>query len=52
MRVAVRRLRAVLAAVRSMLPAEQYQSLKDKLRWLAGSLGPARDYVSSNMTFL
>ena len=44
MRVAVRRLRSVLAAVRSMLPSEQYQWLKDELKWLAGSLGPARDW--------
>jgi triphosphatase len=44
MRVAVRRLRSLLAAVRAMLPAEQYQRLKDELKWLAGSLGPARDW--------
>ena len=44
MRVAVRRLRSVLAAVRSMLPAKQYQWVKDELRWLAGSLGPARNW--------
>jgi CHAD domain-containing protein len=44
MRAAVRRLRSALAAVRSMLPAEQYQRLKDELKWLAGSLGPARDW--------
>jgi triphosphatase len=44
MRVAVRRLRSLLAAVRAMLPAEQYQWLKDELKWFAGSLGPARDW--------
>jgi len=44
MRVAVRRLRSVLVAVRSMLPAKQYQWLKGELKWLAGSLGPARDW--------
>ncbi|MGA8758630.1 MAG: CHAD domain-containing protein [Stellaceae bacterium] len=44
MRVAIRRLRSVLATVMSMLPAEQYQRLKDELKWLAGSLGPARDW--------
>jgi len=44
MRVAVRRLRSVLAAVRSMLPAKQYQWVKDELRWLGGSLGPARNW--------
>jgi triphosphatase len=44
MRVAMRRLRSVLAAVRSMLPAKQYQWLKDELKWLAGSLGPARNW--------
>jgi CHAD domain-containing protein len=52
MRVAVRRLRAVLAAVRSMLPAEQYQWLKDELRWLAGGLGPARDWDVFAMSLL
>jgi inorganic triphosphatase YgiF len=44
MRVAVRRLRSVLMAVRSMLPTKQYEWLKDELKWLAGSLGPARDW--------
>ena len=44
MRVAVRRLRSMLVAVRSMLPAKQYQWLKDELNWISGSLGPARDW--------
>ena len=52
MRVAVRRLRAVLAAVRSMLPAEQYEWLKDELKWFASSLGPARDWDVFAMSLL
>jgi inorganic triphosphatase YgiF len=44
MRVALRRLRSALNAVRSMLPTEQYRWLKDELKWLAGKLGPARDW--------
>lgn len=42
MRVAARRLRSLLAAVRSMLPADQYQWMMAELRWFAESLGPAR----------
>lgn len=52
MRVAVRRLRSVLAAVRPMLPAEQHQWLKDELKWLAGSLGPAREWDVFTMDLL
>lgn len=52
MRVAVRRLRSVLSAVRSMLPVEQHQWLNDELRWLAGSLGPARDWDVFEMHLL
>jgi triphosphatase len=44
MRVALRRLRSALAAVRSMLPIEQYRWLQEELKWLAGNLGPARDW--------
>ena len=44
MRVALRRLRSVLSAVRSMLPPEQYQWLREELKWLTGSLGPARNW--------
>ncbi len=44
MRVALRRLRSVLSAVKSMLPVEQYRWLQEELKWLAGSLGPVRDW--------
>jgi triphosphatase len=44
MRVALRRLRAVLSGVKRMLPAEQYRWVGDELRWLAGVLGPARNW--------
>jgi inorganic triphosphatase YgiF len=44
MRVALRRLHAVLSAVRSMFPPEQYQWLRGELKWLTGSLGPARNW--------
>jgi inorganic triphosphatase YgiF len=43
MRVAVRRLRAVLSAFARMLPAEQRHLVSDELRWLADALGPARN---------
>jgi triphosphatase len=44
MRVALRRLRSALSAVRPMLPPEQYRWLTEELKWLASSLGPARDW--------
>jgi triphosphatase len=43
MRVAVRRLRAVLSAFRKMLPPEQRRWASDELRWLADALGEARN---------
>ncbi len=43
MRVAVRRLRAVLSAFGQMLPADQQRAASDELRWLADALGPARN---------
>jgi triphosphatase len=43
MRVAVRRLRAVLSAFRKMLPPEQRRWASGELRWLAGALGDARN---------
>jgi triphosphatase len=43
MRVAVRRLRAILAAFGRMLPADQRRSVSRELRWLGGALGPARN---------
>ncbi len=43
MRVAVRRLRAILSAFGTMLPADQRRRASEELRWLADSLGPARN---------
>jgi CHAD domain-containing protein len=43
MRVAVRRLRAILAAFGRMLPADQRQPVSQELRWLGDALGPARN---------
>src|SRR5262249_61902508 len=44
MRVASRRLRSMLSAVKSMLPVEQYRWLQEELKWLAGSLAPVRNW--------
>jgi CHAD domain-containing protein len=43
LRVATRRLRAILRAARPLLDPEWTASLRDELRWLAGALGPVRD---------
>ena len=43
MRVAVRRLRAVLSAFSAMLPPEQRRWASHELRWLGDALGPARN---------
>jgi inorganic triphosphatase YgiF len=43
MRVAVRRLRAVLSAFKTTLPAEQRRWASAELRWLAGALDEARN---------
>lgn len=43
MRVAVRRLRAVLSAFRKILPSEQRRRASKELRWLADTLGAARN---------
>lgn len=44
MRVAVRRLRAVLAAVKPMLPAEHFRWANDELKWLGKALAAARGW--------
>jgi triphosphatase len=44
MRVAIRRLRAVLNTLKRMLPDEQYGWANEELRWLARELGPARNW--------
>src|SRR5208337_2060668 len=51
MRVAVRRLRSAVTAVKQMLPREQYEWVAGELKWLAGSLDPARnwDVVSTEL---
>ena len=43
MRVAIRRLRAMLRAAREMLAPEWSEPLRAELRWLGGELGPLRD---------
>ncbi|MGA8210034.1 MAG: CHAD domain-containing protein, partial [Nocardioidaceae bacterium] len=43
MRVAIRRLRDALATHRPLLDATVTDPVRDELRWLARSLGPARD---------
>jgi triphosphatase len=44
MRVAIRRLRSVVATMRQMLPPEQYQWVTQTLKWMAGVLGAARNW--------
>jgi inorganic triphosphatase YgiF len=44
MRVAGRRLRAALSALKPMIPMEQYAWVLEELKWLAGMLGPARNW--------
>jgi len=43
MRVATRRLRSALRLFRELLPAETSAALDRELKWLADTLGPARD---------
>jgi CHAD domain-containing protein len=43
LRVAVRRLRALLRAADSLLVPEWSEPLRNELKWLGGELGPARD---------
>jgi CHAD domain-containing protein len=43
LRVAVRRLRALLRAADALLAPEWAGPLRDELKWLGGELGPARD---------
>jgi CHAD domain-containing protein len=44
MRVAVRRLRSVVATMRRTLPPQQYEWVSHELRWMANILGPARNW--------
>ncbi|HSD62075.1 MAG TPA: CYTH and CHAD domain-containing protein, partial [Burkholderiales bacterium] len=44
MRVALRRLRSALGMFRAVLPREALEPPAQELKWLAGRLGPARDW--------
>ncbi|MCB9948283.1 MAG: CYTH and CHAD domain-containing protein [Rhodospirillaceae bacterium] len=44
MRVALRRLRSALGLFRDVIPPADLAWLQEESRWLAGSLGPARDW--------
>jgi triphosphatase len=44
MRVAARRLRSALSAVKPMVPAKHYRWALDELKWLASILEPARNW--------
>lgn len=44
MRVGLRRLRSALALFRDEIPAERLGWLKAETKWLAGALGPTRDW--------
>ncbi len=44
MRVALRRLRSALTFFRDLIPDPPLESFKDDARWVASSLGPARDW--------
>ena len=44
MRVAVRRLRSVLSAVRPMLPLEHHRWVSEEMKWLTHVLGPVRNW--------
>jgi len=44
MRVAVRRLRSMLATLKPLLPVEHYRWATGELQWLANSLGDARNW--------
>jgi triphosphatase len=43
MRVAVRRLRSAISSLKKMPPQEDIQWVTEELRWLGGTLGPARN---------
>jgi len=51
-RVAVRRLRSVVAAVKRMLPPEQFEWVSRDLKWVADVLGPARNWDVFSGTLL
>lgn len=43
MRVAVRRLRSAISSLKKILPQEDVQWVTEELRWIGGTLGPARN---------
>jgi inorganic triphosphatase YgiF len=43
-RVALRRLRSALGVFRKLLPGDRLEWLRGEAKWLAGELGPARDW--------
>jgi inorganic triphosphatase YgiF len=43
MRVAVRRLRSAISSLKNVLPQEDLRWITEELRWLGGTLGPARN---------
>jgi triphosphatase len=43
MRVAVRRLRSAISSLKKILPQEDARWVTEELRWLGGTLGPARN---------
>jgi len=44
MRVSLRRMRSAIRVFKPMIPPDQYAHLVTELKWLTGSLGPARDW--------
>lgn len=52
MRVALRRLRSMLSTLRPVLPAEHYDWANGELKWLADSLGVARNWDVFVLTLL
>lgn len=52
MRVSLRRMRSALSVFRYMIDPKRCQWLKDELKWLASSLGPARDWDVFGMDIL
>jgi CHAD domain-containing protein len=52
MRIAVRRLRSMITAVKRMLPPQDYEWMRLELKWLAGVLGPARNWDMFSISIL
>ena len=52
MRVSLRRMRSALSVFRRLIASERCQWARDELKWLASSLGPARDWDVFGMDIL